>query len=83
MERDGIAYTFIMLFTLYFNLYIFSAAAEYFSSSKSHLDNEDGISEQPQIYLTRVFNAGRTDRSNQIIHKQIVLHTLILLNMLL
>lgn len=37
-----------MLFTLYFNLDTFSAAAEYFSISKSHLDKEKRVTEQLQ-----------------------------------
>lgn len=38
-----------MLFMLYFNLNIcLAAAAEYFSISKSRLDNEEGVSEQLQ-----------------------------------
>lgn len=48
MKRDCIAFTLIMLFTLYFIRDIFSTAAEYFSISKSHHDNEEGISERLQ-----------------------------------
>lgn len=55
----------VVLFSLYFNLDIFSAAAENFS--KSHLDSEKGISEQ--LHLSRNFNAGRTDTSKPIVHK--------------
>lgn len=58
--------TSVVLFSLHFNLDIFSAAAENFS--KSHLDSEKGISEQ--LHLSRNFNAGRTDTSKPIVHKQ-------------
>lgn len=57
--------TSVVLFSLHFNLDIFSAAAENFS--KSHLESEKAISEQ--LHLSRNFNAGRTDTSKPIAHK--------------
>lgn len=57
--------TSVALFSLHFDLDIFSAAAENFS--KSHLDSKKGIS--GQLDLSRNVNAGRTDTSKPIVHK--------------
>lgn len=57
-----------MLFTSYFNLEIFSAAAEYFSISKSHHDNEQGISEQLQCIWSEI--SMQSDRQIETDHSQ-------------